>query len=243
MRKYRWQAPLTLVFIVLGIFLSLQYQSQNLIGSDLSMQRTENLIAMVRGLSEKRQKLALEIVDLNMQFNSQQNSYLDESKLAENLISDMNKMSFLTGSTTLNGSGLIITIGQSMPILYIDIIDIVNELWAAGAEAITINDVRINGQSVIFYTEDDYSMYITVNNTRLEFPVVIKTLGEPNNLEKGLTLPGGIIDTLALFKAYPILEKSNSLTMPPVFNQPSHIFLSEYKPPEQTAATEPAKTP
>lgn len=238
MKKRRWHLPLTLVFLLMGTLLSLQYQAQNRIATDLTMQRTENLIAMVRGLSEKRQKLDLEIIDLNYQLRTQMESYRDEKMLFINMQAELDKLNTVTGNALLEGQGLLVSIDQYMPILYIDIINIVNELWAAGAEAIAINDHRITNYSTIFYAEYDDNMYITVNNIKLDFPIIISAIGDANNLEKGLTLPGGIIDNLALFKAYPKLEKVDKLKIPATANTPLFFFLEEYVPQEtQTPAS------
>ncbi len=236
MKKSRWQVPLTLVFIFMGILISLQFQAQSRIASDLTMQRTENLIAMVRGLSDKRQKLAVEIVDLNQQLRSQMESYRDETKLKTNLKAELDKLNILTGNTPLEGSGLTITISQNMPVLYIDLIHITNELWAAGAEAISINEYRITNNTSIFFGEEELSNVITVNNHRLSFPIIIRALGDSNNLEKGLTMPGGIMDRLALFNAYPFLEQAESLTIPASQDVHYNYFLKEYKPPENEPA-------
>lgn len=241
MKKNNWQVPITLVFLFLGILLSVQFQAQNRITSDLAMQRTEDLIAMVRGLSDKRQKLALEISDLSTQLYSQQQSDQDEKKLLTSLKNELEKLQIVTGSTALRGPGLEITIEQSAPILYIDLISIVNELWGAGAEAVEINGHRLTASTPIFYGEDEQSMYITVNNHRLQFPIVIKALGNPNNLEKGLTLPGGIMDNLALFKAFPRLKQMDSLTIAPLNEPPVVYFLREYKPPESPGNQEASK--
>lgn len=234
---------MTVVFLCVGILLSLQFQAQSQIVSDLYMQRTENLIAMIRGLSEKRQKLALEIYDLSNKLSVQMESDRDEKQLISNLNAELNKLNTVTGTTALKGPGLTITIENSMPILYIDIINIINELWAAGAEAISINGHRITFHSMIFYTEEEYNMSITVNNLKLEYPIIIRAIGDPNNLEKGLTIPGGIMDNLALFRAYPFLEKVTSITVPAVTEPPSYFFLQEYKPPEQPAATAESQLP
>lgn len=243
MSKARWQVPITLVFIFMGILLSLQFQAQSRFASDLSLQRTENLIAMVRGLSDKRQKLAMELYDLNKQLRAQTESDRDEKLLIDSLHDELGKLNIVTGTTALQGPGLTLTIEQHMPILYIDIINLVNELWAAGAEAIAINNQRITAYSSIFYYEDEAGMLITINNRRLAFPLVITALGDANNLEKGLTIPGGIMDTLALFKAYPALEKANKLTVPPVHTPSMFFFLQEYKPPADTPPTTQPVTP
>lgn len=227
---------MAIVLFFLCIFLTLQFKAQSRIASDLSMQRTENLIAMVRDLSEKRQALSLEIADLNYKYRSQLESYQDEKKLAASIQDDLSKLNILTGATSVKGEGLIITFGSSMPILYIDLINIVNELWAAGAEAIAINDHRITSRSDIYFSEDNQNMRITVNNEKINFPIVIKALGNANNLEKGLTIPGGIIDNLALFRAYPYIQKLNTIEIPSSTNIPVFYFLNEYKTPENLPA-------
>ena len=89
-------------------------------------------------------------------------------------------------------------------------------MWAAGAEAIAINETRVNFNTVIFYGEVNNSMYITANHIPLSFPITIKAIGNPNTLDKGLTLPGGIIDNLALFQAFPEIEQQEELVLPAV---------------------------
>ncbi|MDX9871334.1 MAG: DUF881 domain-containing protein [Clostridia bacterium] len=238
MAKTHWAIPITFVFILMGVLFSLQFQAQNQISSELSMQRTENLIAMVRDLSEKRQKLAVEIVDLNGKLRAQTQSDQSERELYENLVQELVKIQTVTGDIALQGSGLEILIDRQMPVLYVDIIHIINELWAAGAEAIAINDMRITQNISVFYTETNQRMFITVDNKSLEYPIIIKAIGDNNNLEKGLTIPGGIMDNLALYRAYPILTKADDLTIPAKSRKSMFFFLNEYKPEEKPAATE-----
>lgn len=241
MIKKRWPIPITLVFLMIGILFSLQFQAQSRVSSDLTMQRTENLIAMVRGLSEKRQKLAIEIVDLNSKLRTQMQSNQDEKVLVESLETELEKLEIVTGTIPVKGPGLSIYIDKHMPILYVDIIHIINELWAAGAEAIAVNDHRITGHTSIFYAENEHSMAITVNDYQLEYPIIIKAIGDENNLEKGLTIPGGIMDNLALYKAYPIISKVESHVIPALKSPQTFYFLSEYKPPEEPKTVQTAE--
>jgi uncharacterized protein YlxW (UPF0749 family) len=201
------------------------------------MQRTENLIAMVRDLSEKRQKLASEIIDLNGSLRTQMQSDQDEKELFISLSEELTKIQTVTGTNTLEGPGLDILIDKQMPILYVDIIHIVNELWASGAEAIAINDYRITQNTSIFYAENNQSMSITVNNNSLTYPIIIKAIGDPNNLDKGLTMPGGIMDNLSLYRAYPIISKADLITIPKRNRGYMYYFLNEYKPAEKPADT------
>jgi len=237
MSKVRWHIPITIVLLCLGIMLSLQFQAQTRIASDLTLQRTETLIAMVRGFSEKRQRLALEIIDLGTQLSSQEESYRNEETLLDSINQEMKKLQIVNGSAPVNGPGLTITIEEFMPIIYTDILNIINELWNAGAEAITINEHRITGHSTISVAEDvfseaNFSIFMTVNHEKLEYPLIIKAIGNANNLDKGLTLPGGIMDNLALFNAYPEIEKVEALEIPAIQKPVTYYFMNEYKPTE-----------
>ena len=236
MKKHLWTLPLTIVFLFIGILISLQFQSQSLLSSDLSVQRTETLIAMVRDLSGKRQQLAAEVLDLNSRLNVQRQNSEDEKVLYDSLSKELVKLQKLTGQIPLEGPGISITIEKIMPILYIDIIQFINELWSSGAEAISVNQFRITQNSSVFYTESENVMSVTVNNIVLSYPITIKAIGSTNNLEKALTIPGGIMDKLALYGAYPAIALHETLTVPAVNSVPDYYFLREYKPPEVPAA-------
>ncbi len=75
----------------------------------------------------------------------------------------------------------------------IDIQALVNELWAAGAEAISVNDQRIVGRSSIRCVGPT----ILVNTNRLASPYVIKAIGPGADIEGGLRMPGGYLDSMS----------------------------------------------
>ena len=106
--------------------------------------------------------------------------------------------------------------------LYTDVLDIVNELWAAGAEAVAINDHRLNDRSYLYYDDVEKGTVITLDGEELEFPIVISAIGNSSTLESSLNMPGGIINNLNLFHMYPIITTQDSVVMsalvdPPVF--------------------------
>jgi uncharacterized protein YlxW (UPF0749 family) len=230
MKNNRWHIPITVVFLFLGILLSLQFYAQNRFASDLSMQKTENLIAMVRNFSDKRHNLALEIIDLENQLKPQLASQQDDKKLTESINLEMDKLRIVNGTTPLKGPGLTVTFTDTMPVVYADLVLMVNELWAAGAEAISINGYRITNQSAIFSVDDGYNMYIAVDNHKLDYPIIINALGDSNNLDKGLTLPGGFVDKfLSDYKVYPQLQKVSNIVIPGIQMAPVYHYLHEYK--------------
>jgi len=223
MNKKNWQVPITIVLVFLGILLSAQFQTQARVLSDLSMQKTEDLITMVRNLSDKRMQLEKELGETERKVLTIKNSSSDEINIINNLNAELNKLNLINGSEEVKGPGLKVFIDRSSPILYVDIVSIINELWAAGAEAISVNNTRIDTNSIFFYTETENAMYITLNHKPLTYPIIINAIGNANTLEKGLTLPGGIIDNLALFRAYPYLEQTEEVIIPAIENNPVFI--------------------
>jgi len=75
---------------------------------------------------------------------------------------------------------------------YDDLLKLVNELNAAGAEAIAINDERIIATTEI----RNAGNYIVINTNRYSAPFEIKAIGNPDTLEAALKLLGGVADDL-----------------------------------------------
>ena len=87
--KKTWQIPLTITFILLGILLSTQLQTQNRLAADLSQQNISDLTIMVKNLSEKRQSLAQEIDELETAINA----HSDDAELSAQLSADIDRKS------------------------------------------------------------------------------------------------------------------------------------------------------
>lgn len=110
----------------------------------------------------------------------------------------------LAGATDLQGEGIVITLDDrkildddqpAFMIHDIDILNIVNELCSAGAEAIAVNDERIIATSNISCSESA----ITVNNQPLTTPYIIKAIGPKTELEKALLAKNSYLESLKLF--------------------------------------------
>ena len=72
-----------------------------------------------------------------------------------------------------------------------DILELVNELRAAGAEAISINGERIvNTSDIVNIT----SSIIKVNSKNISSPYVIRVIGDNTYLKSALTIKNGYYD-------------------------------------------------
>lgn len=90
-----------------------------------------------------------------------------------------------------------------------DLLQIVNDLKNAGAEAISINGERIVQTSSITCE----GIIIKINNKKLGSPYVIKAIGSAATLETSLSIPGGYLDIMKNDGVIVDIKKSDGLTV------------------------------
>jgi len=99
-----------------------------------------------------------------------------------------------------------------------DLLKVVNELFAAGAEV-----VSINGQRMIANTEIRCAgPTILVNGTRIASPYEISAIGSARGLESSLNMRGGIVEMLRAVGIKVNLVKSSKVVIP-AFSGASHF--------------------
>lgn len=122
-------------------------------------------------------------------------SNADSSTLLQKEISE--SQDYL-GYTSLVGEGIEITLSdkdESYIIEYSDLLRLVNELNAAGAEAISINGERVVSDTDIVLVG---TRIILVNSHKISGPYVVKAIGDKKYLESAITIKGGYKDELEL---------------------------------------------
>ena len=145
----------------------------------------------------------------------------NDSKSAQ-LEAELKLANQLLGLTELKGKGVIVTLDDNKTVGlettnitgYLvhdgDIIEMINELKNAGAEAISVNGQRIVSNTAITCDGN----VIRINNQKIGAPYVIQAIGYPEYLESGLNLPGGLIQYLNRDGVITKIEKSNNITIP-----------------------------
>jgi uncharacterized protein YlxW (UPF0749 family) len=216
----KWRTPVLIVFLLLGFLISVQFHAQQVFRSDLSLQSTDDLTLILKGLQDKRANLEKELQDLEQQQQALNSDTTSGASLVNNLTKESNQLKIALGLIPVKGPGVTVTIPPDSNIVYLDLVDIVNELWASQAEAISINDQRVTAWTTIYWNKE--KMTITVNGADVTFPCTIKAIGNPDTLLSGLRLLGGVLDSLAVYKIYPTVQRSSELNLPgaapPVFH-------------------------
>ena len=225
-----WQIYLAITFILLGLLISTQIQTQNRLDSDLASQSTSDLTIMIKNLTDRRLQLTEELTEAEFILEVYQEEYLDDSLLLSQLNNDIARLELINGTVPAKGPG--ITVAVSGNLLASDLSVLVNEFWAAGAEAVAINDVRITPYSGFNYIGTSTATYLTCGDEILAEPIVLQAVGNGATLERSLTMPGGIADNLEVYQIYLDIQMAEELHLPAVPAQPQ---LQYGKVPEKTA--------
>ena len=91
-----------------------------------------------------------------------------------------------------------------------DLLRVLNELRAAGAEAISLNDQRIVAMSEVRCAGPT----VSVNNVRSAPPYVIKAIGAPKTLTSALRLRGGVVETFEFWGIQVKIKAADKVHIP-----------------------------
>ncbi|AIS52704.1 hypothetical protein TKV_c15390 [Thermoanaerobacter kivui] len=206
------------VCIVLGIMLSTQFRIVKKSGA-VTVQRAEELAAQLKEVQLEKEALLKQINELEAKINSYEEASSKTSVVTQALKNDVEKYKALAGLTDLQGPGVIVTINDSKqavppgqdPNLFLvhdeDLLKVANELRAAGAEAISLNDQRLIATSEIRCVGPT----VNVNSVRFAAPYVFKAIGDPDTLEAALKLKGGVVETLSTWGIEVNIKKSDKI--------------------------------
>lgn len=215
MFRKKWQLTLTIAFASLGLLLSMQFRTHKAMINDINSQSTETLAAIAKNLNTKYYQLIREVWDLRTQLKLLEQDADQNKSVLEAMKREQQKLGIAIGSRPVEGPGLVITIPENNQNYfgYHDIIDIVNELWNAGAEAVSVNGFRITNSTPI--TPDGDFSTIKINGKRVSYPYTIEAVGEPATLDKGISIPSGIIDNLrAVYKIPLEIKQADHIKLP-----------------------------
>lgn len=185
---------MTVVCLFLGIILTVQFKTNQQAQNDLSRQPVEDLVTIAKSLNEERQRLEDELVSLRKQQQEYETMAMDGTQSRDNMEKELQRLKTATGLVDIKGPGVMIEIEESPALQNYDIITILNELWAAGAEGIAINGERWAINSSIEFREGSRNLWI--NNKPIASPYKIIAIGDAQTLETALKMPGGVSEQL-----------------------------------------------
>jgi len=195
MRSTNGKIAIMAVCMLVGIMLAIQFRTSENYDVNLRGTRSDEMAFKINSLIQEKDALSKEVVSLREKLTNMENG----DQITTELQSELKKSDMASGLIAVRGPGIVVTLNDSPHILqrgedpdiYLvhdyEIADIVNEMRASGAEAISINNERITAVSEIRCA----GTTILVNQNRITPPFVIKAIGDPKNLESGLSIKGG----------------------------------------------------
>lgn len=176
-----------------------------------------------------------DMYNLSIEKNNELRSKIEEYQNASSKTSstvalvkkELDNANILAGLIDLKGEGIKITLDDTKAINQIaidaggydpsvfiihdsDLLMIINELTAAGAEAISINDQRISSRTEVRCI----GPVISINGARYSAPFVITAIGDADILEGSMKLRGGILNSLEQVDIDISIEKLQEVTIP-----------------------------
>ena len=162
---------------------------------------------------QERVGLVTRIEELQRRLEQAEANELDESQLREALQRDLDAARIEAGTAPVQGPGMLMTITpkdpQARPVGDQELLMVVNELNAAGAETIAINGSRIVASSEIRLA----GSHVNINGRPTAAPYVIEAIGPTQTLIAALQLYGGMVDQLTPYHEV-TLESEEEMTLP-----------------------------
>ena len=213
---------LAIALFLISFLISWQVKTiKNSDSSVLQLQREDALRDEVLKWKENYQDVKTRLDSTESKLNEYMENISSVDKTIELLQHELAELNIISGLTDVTGKGIILTVKDAEVLnpLYLaedqivhdnDLLQIVNELRAAGAEAISINNQRLTSLSAIRCVGPS----ILVNDVKIGAPFVIKAIGNVDYLYSGINLSGGVVDIMRKYGISIDVQSSDNVTIP-----------------------------
>ena len=160
--------------------------------------------------SNTKNKLYDDLDILNNQYNldyqklaQYQSAGASNDKVIQEMQTELAKNRMIFGTTKMHGPGIKITLDDAHMenrdqveniVHFYDIAQIINDLKSAGAEAMSINGIRITDKSRV----DCFSVFVKVNDVELTSPYTIEAIGNKDVLYEHINRDDGYLKMVSI---------------------------------------------
>ncbi|MFJ6636040.1 DUF881 domain-containing protein [Streptomyces sp. NPDC091376] len=208
-RFSRAQLIVALLLFVLGLGLAIQVRSTS-DNSALRGARQEDLVRILDELDDRTARLEDEKQRLEDQRTELETSSDQAEEARKQTQEKERQLGILAGTVAAEGPGITLTIDDGAGAVESDmLLDAIQELRAAGAEAIQVNGARVVADSYFSGGDGD----IEVDGKKITAPYRFKVIGKPQDLEPALNIPGGVVQTLEKEQATVTVARSQKIVV------------------------------
>ncbi|MFP8888020.1 MULTISPECIES: DUF881 domain-containing protein [Streptomyces] len=211
-RVNRNQLTVALLLFVLGLGLAIQVRSTSE-NSPLRGARQEDLVRILDELDSRTQRLEEEKRTLENQKSELENSSDQAEEARRQTEERARQLGVLAGTVAAEGPGIRMTVNDAAGAVEAHmLLDAIQELRAAGAEAIEVNGVRVV-TSTHFTDSGSGGGDIRIDGRKVSSPYRFEVIGKPQDLEPALNIPGGVVQSLEKEQATVSITRSEKIVV------------------------------
>ncbi|MDQ1697004.1 MAG: hypothetical protein QOJ03_2357 [Frankiaceae bacterium] len=160
----------------------------------LSSARTDDLLGILADLDNRADRLRADITDLQASDLALRSGTGQNRAALREARARARTLGILTGTLPASGPGIVLTISDPQGQVRADVlVDALQELRDAGAEAIQLSGVRVVASTALL---DDVGGGVDVSGRRVTPPYRLAVIGDSRTLAGALEIPGGVSDTV-----------------------------------------------
>lgn len=202
-RQSSWLMPLTIACALLGLMGTWAYKNEVINRETGGGRATPLATSILKTARQQDDEYREEIIALRGKLAELEQAAAERSKLAKVMSDEMQSVRVFAGFVDVEGPGVTILLRDSpnVPAIVspeiaerylihdIDIVRVVNELRAAGAEVLAVDGHRLTSRSAIRCV----GPVIHVDGVPVSSPFTIQAIGDPETLKSAVNMPGGVL--------------------------------------------------
>jgi len=226
--RSRLSAMTLILSLMVGVMLTLPFKVIDNAGSEpLPSESRQELINRMSKMVEENEQLRLELEQSRMASADIEAAVAAGEEASAELAEAMTRYRILAGLDAVSGPGIRLTLSEQdaevLPgsavidsiIHQEDLLNVVNEIWLAGAEAVAIRSRDRTERLIMSSTIRCVGSLIDINDTRMTPPFDIFAIGDPDDLYTSLTMPRGVLERFQFYNIDTEIVRLEELTLPP----------------------------
>lgn len=244
-----WVLPISGMCLVLGFMVSVAWVTKENRTSRSTYLRADQRARVSESVVdlEAFEQITDEVKKLQLEKTRLENALSKNGEDGKVLNTSLQEMKSFAGLTAVEGPGILVSLSDSSksetgfggqtavnPDAIVhdkDVLHTVNELFASGAEAVAVNDLRVSPTSSFRCV----GTTILVNDVKIATPIRVRAVGDPNTLFGAMNMPGGSLSEIRMYDSGMVqIEKVKMQQLPAYTGTTQRRFAKVPKEPAKT---------
>lgn len=222
----RLLTSLTVALVLVGFLLVAQWRGTSDARASLESRTDQELAVVIEELAVANEDLRSEALRLEMSVARAEQDERGRAELLQQAKDELASIRAVSGLEEATGPGVIVRIEDPQRLLLAqDLVALLHELRSAGVEALAVGGVRVDALAGV----TDSPEGIRVDGSAIGRSVEVAAIGDSDDIEQALALPGGVRSTLTAYPgvtmsvlAYSSLEVPAATARPYTLGVPVH---------------------